>query len=307
MQHLTMLINPDGRWVVEDSAEFYAALGDPHPDYDATMFAVKNLGFIRFQILDQSVIEIELHPYAVELPALLAVQQQLLMSKVRLFRIRYFDREWQSEILPSADLAVARVSELCAPKFSPPARERFFVEPQDYSRLFDGGDGPLQLLAQKWRMSFGHFDLSVISFAIKQQMLSRLMIFGIKPDVSDPVFRFIGDGFGWLETDYQFYGIGERVENQPDKDYGEWVSDFYRSVARTGQPRYDRICATIQQAPGRCKPFVSRYERLLLPWKTSSDEILVSMLSKRAEDGKDRELKSVAMENPLRRIAAKSS
>ena len=34
------------------------------------------------------------------------------------------------------------------------------------------------------------------------------------------MFRFIGDGFQWLEADYQFYGVGERVENQPDKDYG---------------------------------------------------------------------------------------
>ena len=306
MKHLSLLISPDGRWVVEDSAEFLDALGDAHPDYDASAFAVKNLGFIKFQILEQSVIEIELHPYTVELPALLAVQQQLLMSKVRLFRIRYFDTVWRSEILPSADLAVTRLSELCAPKFAPPTKERFLVQPQDYSKLFDGGDGPLQLMAQKWRMSFGHFDPSVISFAIRQQMLSRMMIFGVKPNVADPMFRFIGDGFGWLESNYQFSGIGERVENQPDKDYGEWVSEFYRSVARTGQPRYDHVSAAIQTAPDQRELFVSRYERLLLPWKTSSDEILVSMLSRRMTDDKDGKLTGSETENPLRRIAAKS-
>lgn len=306
MKHLTLLISPDGRWVVEDSAEFLEALGDAHPDYDASAYAVKNLGFVKFQILDQSVIEIELHPYTVELPALLAAQQQLLMSKVRLFRIRYFDTIWRSEILSSADLAVTRLSELCAPKFAPPIKERFLVQPQDYSKLFDGGDGPLQLIAQKWRMSFGHFDPSVISFAIRQQMLSRMMIFGVKPDVADPVFRFIGDGFGWLESNYQFSGIGERVENQPDKDYGEWVSEFYRSVARTGQPRYDHVSAAIQTAPDQRELFVSRYERLLLPWKTSSDEILVSMLSRRMTDDKEGKLTGSETENPLRRIAAKS-
>ena len=280
MNRLTMLVTPDGRWVLEDSAEFLAALGDPDPDYDGASFAVKNLGFIKFQVLDQSVIEIELHPHNVELPALLAVQQQLLTSTVRLFRIKYFTTSWQSEILPASDLAVSRLSELCAPKFAPAAKDRFLVEPQDYSKLYDGGEGPLCLLAQKWRMSFGHFDPSVISFAIKQQMLSRMMIFGVKPNSSDPVFRFIGDGFRWLESDYQFNGIGERVENQPDKDYGGWVSDFYRSVARTGQPRYDHVSAAIQAAPGQRQLFTTRYERLLLPWKTSSDEVFVSMLSK---------------------------
>ena len=307
MKHLTMLISPDGRWVVEDSAEFFAALGDSRPDYDATAFAVKNLGFIKFQVHEQSLIEIELHPYTVELPALLAAQQQLLVSKVRLFRIRYFDTTWQSEILPGAELAVTRLSELCSPKFAPSAKDRFFVEPQDYSKLFDGSDGPLQLLAQKWRMLFGHFDPSVISFAINHQLLSRLMIFGVTPGVSDPVFRFIGDGFKWLQEEYQFYGVGEKVENQPDKEYGNWVAGFYKSVASTGQPRYDVVSAKIQPPPGQQGLFVSRYERLLLPWKTSSDEILVSMWSKRAEGDKLPILTGSETEYPLLRIVAKSS
>lgn len=307
MKRLTMLVTPDGRWVMEDSPEFLAALGDLNPDYDGASFAVKNLGFVKFQILDQSVIEIELHPHNVELPALLAVQQQLLTSTVRLFRIKYFTTSWQSEILSAPDLAVSRLSELCAPRFAPAAKDRFLVEPQDFSKLYDGAEDSLHLLAQKWRMSFGHFDPSVISFAIKQQMLSRMMIFGVKPDWNDPVFRFIGDGFRWLETDYQFYGIGERVENQPDRDYGGWVAEFYKSVARTGQPRYDHVTAAIQVAPGESKFFTSRYERLLLPWKTSSEEILVSMLSKRLSDDAAAKFDSPDVEKPLRRILAKSS
>jgi hypothetical protein len=72
-----MLVTAEGQWVIEDSAEFLAAVGDPDPDYDSTSFAVKNLGFIKFQILENSIIEIELHPQNVELPALLAVQQHL--------------------------------------------------------------------------------------------------------------------------------------------------------------------------------------------------------------------------------------
>jgi len=308
MKRLTMLVTPDGRWVIEDSAEFLAALGDPSPDYDAASYAVKNLGFVRFQVLDQSVIEIELHPHNVELPALLAVQQQLLKSTVKLFRIKYFTTEWQSEILPAPNLAVSRLSELCAPRFAPAEKERFLVEPQDFSKLYDGGEDSLHLLAQKWRMLFGHFDPSVISFAIKQQMLSRLMIFGVKPDWSDPVFRFIGDGFRWLENDYQFLGVGERVGNQPDRDYGGWVAEFYKSVARTGQPRYDHVTAAIQNSPGPQKLFTTRYERLLLPWKTSSEEILVSMLSKRlADDGAVKFDAAAEAKNPVSRISAKSS
>src|SRR5437764_4536406 len=39
---LTMLATPDGKWVFPNSAEFFAALGDSDPDYDALAFAFKN-------------------------------------------------------------------------------------------------------------------------------------------------------------------------------------------------------------------------------------------------------------------------
>ena len=119
MKQLTILITPDGKWVLPDTPEFFAALGDPNPDYDAVGFAVKNLGFIKLHVIEQSIIEIEIHPRNVELAALLAVQQQLLSSDVRLFRIKYSDTSWQSEIAFSAEFTISRLSELCAPQFTP--------------------------------------------------------------------------------------------------------------------------------------------------------------------------------------------
>ena len=41
MNRLSMLVTPNGQWVLAGSDEFLAALGDPDPDYDATSFAVK--------------------------------------------------------------------------------------------------------------------------------------------------------------------------------------------------------------------------------------------------------------------------
>ena len=71
--------------------------------------------------------------------------------------------------------------------------------------------------------------------------------------------------------------IGEKLENLPDKDYGGWASEFYKSVASTGEPRYDYVTAAIRRRPDT---FVTRYERLLLPWKTPSDEVLVTLWSR---------------------------
>jgi len=278
VKRLTMLITSDGQWVLEDSVEFLTALGDPNPDYDAASFAVKNLGFIKFQVLDSSIVEIELHPRNVELPALLAVQQQLLSSQVRLFRIKYFDTAWHSEIMTSVEPTISRLSELCAREAAPPSSDRFLVEPQDYSQLFRQRENPLVFMLQKWRMSFGHFDPSVIPFAIKHQLLSRMVIVGVRPRVAEPVFRFIGEGHAnWLDTNEHLHVIGEKLENLPDKDYGGWASNFYKSVASTGEPRYDYVTAAIQRRPDT---YVTRYERLLLPWKTPSEEVLVTLWSR---------------------------
>jgi hypothetical protein len=282
---LIAFVTPDGQWVIENSAEFLAALGDPDPDYDAALFAVKNLGFIKFQILDGSVVEIELHPRNVQLPTLLAVQQQLLSSRAKLFRIKYLETSWQSEITASSERAITRLAELCAPAFAPRSTERFLVEPRDYSLLYNDTESPLRPMVQKWRMSFGHFDPSVISFAIKHQLLSRMMIVAVRPRASDAIFRFIGDGFNWTDHTYQLNAIGQRVENQPDKEYGGWVAEFYKSVASTGQPRYDCVTAAIRQAAeGRLRSGVIRYERLLLPWRTPSEEVFVTLSSKMLDE-----------------------
>ena len=73
-----------------------------------------------------------------------------------------------------------------------------------------------------------------------------MIIAGVKLPEAEPIFRFIGDGHAnWLDRGYHLHAIGEKMENQPDKEYGGWVSEFYRSVARTGQPRYDFVTASI--------------------------------------------------------------
>jgi hypothetical protein len=280
MQHLTMLATSEGQWVSPGSPEFFAALGDSDPDYDPLSFAVKNLGFVKFEVLDRLVVQIEIHPRNVALYALLAAQQQISSCGFNLFRIKYFETDWKSEISSSAEQTMVRLSELCTSIQAPPTTDRFIVEPIGVSRIFDE-DNWLRPLALKWRVTFGQFDSTVISLAVAHGLLPRLMIVGIRPKSSEPTWRFIGEGQKWIGDSYHFQGIGEKVQNMPDKDYGEWVTEYYRSVAAAHQPRYDLISGWIQyqDEPGKPVRFRS-YERLMLPWRTSSDEVFVTMCSR---------------------------
>lgn len=299
-----MFITADGAWVLPDSSEFSSALGDPAPDYGGEAYAIKNLGFIGFSMIDRAIIEIELHPRNVALPALLAVQQRIQSAGVSLFRIRYWDESWQSEITSSPEQAIVRLSQLTAPAFVPQSRERFIVEPQGYAELLKDENNPLRLMAQKWRTSFGRFDTSIIPFAIEHQFMERMIIMGVRPRRPDPVFRFIGDAHSnWLGSGYRFSAIGDKMENFPDKDYGLWAAEYYKSVASTGEPRYDHIAATMHHGPA---PYYTRYERLMLPWSTGSDEVLVTMFSSRLE-GDSKFSKYFGSESLSPRNSAKSA
>jgi hypothetical protein len=288
MQQVTMLATAEGDWVLPGTADFFAALGDTEPDYDAVSFAVKNLGFVKLQILQQSIVEVELHPRNVAMPALLAAQQQVLSSRLKLYRIKYFDTEWRSEISSSPEHVIARMSELCAPAVVPPSTDRFVVEPQDFAKIFHDEGNWFRPLALKWRISFGEFDSSIISLAVTHHLLSRLIIVGIRPNRSEPTWRFIGDGHKWIGSNYHFGGIGQNVRNMPDRDYGDWVAEYYKSVAMARQPRYDLITAAIRYEDEDGRPVrLRRYERLMLPWKTTSEEVFVTMCSKRVDERED--------------------
>ena len=280
LQQLTMLVTAEGKWVLPDSEEFLAALGDPQPDYDAIGFAVRNLGFVKFQVLDRLVTEIELCPRNVDLRAMLAVERLLIEAGTNLFRIRWLADDWQSEISASPKHTLERLRELCAPVFEPVLTERFHVEPQDPAVLFSraGRDDPLSPMAMKWRVSFGNFDASVFDIAARHDLLARSAVAGFDAnDDNRPVFRFIGGAHRWGGEKYPLDGLHRPIDQMPDREYGAWVSEFYKAMRTSGQPRLDRVTVNMeyQSEPGKPRRQVS-YERLLLPWRTSTGETLVT-------------------------------
>jgi hypothetical protein len=110
-----LFVTPDGAWVAERSKEFFAALGDPDPDYDAALFAVKNLGFVAVRV-SRSVVDIKLHPRNITSAALTSIQQLLPLIAVDFFQITYLTEEWTAETVSSAAKTICRLSEICVSK-----------------------------------------------------------------------------------------------------------------------------------------------------------------------------------------------
>ncbi|MBV9553273.1 MAG: hypothetical protein JO032_10820 [Alphaproteobacteria bacterium] len=277
----SMLVTSDGNHVLPEDDAFFTTLGGLAPGCDPAEFAVGNLGFVRLRRLDPQTVAVELNPYAVDRRALIGAQLQIGLSAAARFRILYRGAERSAEPPLSAAEAVAALGGLA----SPPAAAstgRFRLEPCDFARLLRDPRNPLSVLSRKWSQCFGEFSGEVTDFARDNGFLPRMMLVGVPRRRPEPVIRFLGDGFPWLDADFARRAAGRTLDSLPDKEYGAWVGAFYVAVAQRGEPRYDRCVGRLQLGGGRVHEL--HYERLLLPWQTAAGETVVSLIARRLGD-----------------------
>jgi hypothetical protein len=278
MKQPALLVTSDGQRVLPETDAFFASLARLVPGSDPIGFAVRDLGFVKFHQSDHAVTTIEFDPRSVDRRALLRAERQIRDCGTTVFHISTIGTAGSASRSLSATEAAGRLRELCAPPEKPAAAGRFAAQPLDYASLLRKTDDPFCRLGRKWCSSFGAFDSSVMSFAGDNDLLSRMMVFAVKPHTEEVVFRYIGDGHRWLTRHYRADPIGDTLDSQPDKEYAAWVSQFHRAVARSGEPCFDTVAATLRF--GAEPAHDVRYERLLLPWKSASDESLVTLVSR---------------------------
>ncbi len=99
--------------MAEDSPDFLVkVLADPEPDYDAPLFAVRNLGFVLFRRYAE-LLEITVRPAIVAPRAVMAAIATIASSNAGVFRIKYFEADWQVELAATSREASARLVKLC--------------------------------------------------------------------------------------------------------------------------------------------------------------------------------------------------
>jgi hypothetical protein len=275
MQLLTMLATADGRWIAADSAELLDWIGDGNPDFDPVGFVVRNLGFIQFDTYGDSFAQIALFPKRVAPAALGAVQERILTGVHRVFRIDHLDHEtkrWQQALAMNPREAVGQLNRLCGTVIAPAAQAPYEAAARDLGTILSDENHPAYPLLRKWRSAFHQFDDTVLPFMDRHGLAARGMIIAVDLRRPDPIFRFIGDGYGLYDS-FFIQGLGRKVAHQPDADYGQWVARFYAEVATSWQPRLDHCTAELKQAS---RPRI-HYERLILPWSTESDEVFLTL------------------------------
>jgi hypothetical protein len=69
--------------------------------------------------------------------------------------------------------------------------------------------------------------------------------------------------------------VGHHMEDMPDGDFGHWAARGYAETLSTGAPRLESVLADIRTPED--KTIRSRYDRLLLPWRSRGDGFVLSV------------------------------
>lgn len=232
-------------------------------------YAIRNLGFIAVKEMNGSV-RISLRPTVVSPIAFSAILYWLHDRAADRVLISFFDREWSHEMLRSSADAVRRL--MARVDFRQGARDGDFLQ-QSLSLESLTQSSPLKGVLDMWSTSGGKYDRERLAPLLERALNGRFVLVEASPDRPSLVIKDVGGGLSKPAEYWLARSIGNRVEDQPDYDYGKWIADFYRQVITTGEPSLGDVDAVINWPQQSRKSF--RYRRLVVPFNGEGNSTML--------------------------------
>jgi hypothetical protein len=268
-----ILIDDNGECWETGSHQLYVNLRCDRRDFDLANYAIRNLGFVRVRCLGPN-LRITLRPDFLTRPAFETLAWKMSTRERTRFVVEVADEHSHLEMIPDLEDAVARIADLAAGGGAI-IRPDFFCEELSLDRLTDHRRGRLNRLIKTWRALRGTMPANRLLPFQQSDLADRVVLVRMQPDQRG-VIAHAGRGFTCFDSSWQERVIGCDLEEQPDPGYGKRVAASYRETHAVERPRLELVDAVIK-VPG-CPVRRSRYERLLLPWR-SDGAMFVSSVS----------------------------
>ena len=240
---------------------------------ELTDYAIRNLGFVAAKDLNGS-LRISLRPSVVSPIAFSALMYWLHDRSADRVLISYCDREFTHEMTRSRDEAVRKL--MSRVDFGQGARDGDFLQ-EDLP--LDGlpQTSPLWDVLEAWRASGGKFDRERLAPLLERALNGRFVLVEASPERPSMVIKDVGSGLSKPAEYWLARSIGNRVEDQPDYDYGKWIANYYRDVVTQGAPRLGNVDAVINWPQQSRRSF--RYQRLLVPFSGDGNSTMLMAAS----------------------------
>jgi len=261
---LLLLVDDQGEIWRGDSRQLRAAFDSPYSGGEFIEYAVKNLGFIAINVFGASC-QARLRPDLVTERAALSLLEWITTTRLDRMVVSAFDKEWSNELLRMTD-----VPNRLAQMLTHSGRAR----PDDFlSRTLDTssiGNRPLlRDLIHAWPHIVGQYEFDALITLLRGVFKNRLVVVKRPTETPRLLFHEVGEGLLYSAYDtWRACAIGAPVEEQPDRNFGRWVSRIYEEASTESSPRIEAVDAIMRWPhAGRSR---HRYKRLIFPF-TASD------------------------------------
>jgi hypothetical protein len=176
--------------------------------------------------------------------------------------VSFLDHDWSHEMLRSRQDAVHKL--MARVDLGQGAREGDFLQRELPLESLPAAS-PLRSVLDMWSASGGKFDRERIAPLLERALKGRFVLVEASPERPALLIKDVGGGLTKPAEYWLARSIGNRVEDQPDYDYGKWIACFYRKVVSTGVPSLSDVDAVINWPQHKRRSF--RYRRLVIPFR----------------------------------------
>jgi hypothetical protein len=255
--------------IIDDRGEVWDARGrglarDLHASIggeELVEYTIRNLGFVAVKEMGGS-LRISLRPAVVSPIAFSALLYWLHDRVVDRVLVSFLDQEWSHEMLRSRQDAVRKL--MARIDFGQGTREGDFLQTELPLESLPASS-PLRSVLDIWEASDGQFDRERLAPLLERALNGRFVMVEASPEKPSLVIKDVGSGLTKPAEYWLARSIGNRVEDQPDYDYGKWVAGHYRKVVAAGEPSLSDVDAVINWPQHSRQSF--RYRRLVVPFK----------------------------------------
>lgn len=126
--------------------------------------------------------------------------------------------------------------------------------------------GPLQRLFDLFQTSEIHQDVRQVASFVKNAVTDRFLIVDRAGSAENVIVRIVGPGYSGFDKRWVKTAAGGTLEEQPDIDYGAWLTRCYLDVLARNTIIAEEVDAAIYRPEYGRRRFA--YRRLLLPFKS---------------------------------------
>lgn len=272
----SVLIDEEGKAWLANSAVLARRLGHVDARVDLATFAVRERGAIHIRSIEDGV-RVTLCPGGFSRVTLAGALQTLNdLAPPRIMLVTRSHKETHAELFTSVFAFIERAEQLAA---EPPIEikvPRYSVR-RGLRNLTTPPFAMVRPIIDLWKARHGELGDEVHRMIVRAGLLHRTILVRQPARSSRLITEHFGAGIMIMRPCESMATVGRDLNEQPDRAYGAWMAEAYAETSWARRLRLESVRAFVRTSDGAT--LRTRYDRLLMPWRSAGNDLYVMCLS----------------------------